>query len=134
MIIQTTPLVSLLVGTRKMRCLILCLNETWEPTSWRSFASYRRWRRDVLMGHRGYVPLRRCWVFHLRPIEMSRRPADGASSLRPLETSSQHTNNTSWRRTTETSLDVSFERYLRRRWVHCLTVFSEYFIQFIFYD
>ena len=111
-------------------------SETW----WRrttmtllgvSFASYRRRRRDVLMGHREYVPLRRCWVFHLRPIEMSWRPANGASSLRPLETSSRHTNKTpwrrttekSWRRSTETSLGVSFERHLRRRWVHCVTVF-----------
>ena len=39
-----------------------------------SFGSYRRCRRDVLMGHRGYIPLRhlgdiplrRGWVFHLR--------------------------------------------------------------------
>ena len=54
-------------------------SETW----WRrttatllgvSFGSYRRRRRDVLMGRRGYVPLgrlgdvplRRLWVFHLR--------------------------------------------------------------------
>ena len=41
-----------------------------------SFGSYRRRRRDVLMGRRGYVPLRllgdvplrRRWVFHLRLI------------------------------------------------------------------
>ena len=41
-----------------------------------SFGSYRRRRRDVLMGRRGYVPLRRLgdvplrlrWVFHLRLI------------------------------------------------------------------
>ena len=41
-----------------------------------SFGSYRRRRRDVLMGRRGYVPLRRPgdvqlkrrWVFHLRLI------------------------------------------------------------------
>ena len=39
-----------------------------------SFGTYRRRRRDVLMGRRGYIPLRRlgdvrmrgCWVFHLR--------------------------------------------------------------------
>ena len=39
-----------------------------------SFETYRRRRRDVLMGRRGYVPLRRlgdvpmkrCWVFYLR--------------------------------------------------------------------
>ena len=39
-----------------------------------SFETYRRRPRDVLMGHRGYVPLRRIvdvpmrrrWVFHLR--------------------------------------------------------------------
>ena len=39
-----------------------------------SFGIYRRCRRDVLMGRReyvplrrlGYVPLRRSWVFHLR--------------------------------------------------------------------
>ena len=39
-----------------------------------SFGSYRRRRRDVVMGRRGYVPLRRLgdlplrrwWVFHLR--------------------------------------------------------------------
>ena len=54
-------------------------SETW----WRrttatllgvSFGSYRRGRIDILMGHRGYVPLRhlgdvplrRRWVFHLR--------------------------------------------------------------------
>ena len=112
-IIQTTPLVSLLVGTRKMRCLIWCLSKTWKPSRWRScqsnlkrsrdrsrdkasrqrnsetwwrrttatllgvsFGSYRRRRRDVLMGRRGYVPLRllgdvplrRRWVFHLRLI------------------------------------------------------------------
>ena len=38
------------------------------------FGTYRRRRRDVLMGRRGYVPLRRLgnvlvkrrWVFHLR--------------------------------------------------------------------
>ena len=56
-------------------------SETW----WRgttatlldvSFRSYRRRRRDVLMGRHGYVPLRRLgdvplrrrWVFHLRLI------------------------------------------------------------------
>ena len=56
-------------------------SETW----WRgttatllgvSFGSYRRRCRDVLMGRRGYVPLRRLgdvplrrlWVFHLRLI------------------------------------------------------------------
>ena len=56
-------------------------SETW----WRrttatllgvSFGSYRRRQRDVLMGRRGYVPLRRlgdiplrhCWVIHLRLI------------------------------------------------------------------
>ena len=33
-----------------------------------SFGSYRRRQRDVLMGCRGYVPLRRRWVFHLRLI------------------------------------------------------------------
>ena len=31
-----------------------------------SFGTYRRRSRDVLMGSQGYVPLRRCWVFHLR--------------------------------------------------------------------
>ena len=31
-----------------------------------SFGNYRRRRRDVLMGHGRYVPLRRHWVFHLR--------------------------------------------------------------------
>ena len=58
-----------------------CNPQTW----WRrttaallgvSFGSYRRRRRDVLMGRRGYVPLRRLgdiklrrrWVFHLRLI------------------------------------------------------------------
>ena len=30
---------SLLVGTRKMWCLIWCLNETWKPTSWNSWQS-----------------------------------------------------------------------------------------------
>ena len=38
------------------------------------FGTYKRRRRDVLMGRRGYVPLRRLgnvplrrrWVFHLR--------------------------------------------------------------------
>ena len=48
-------------------------SETW----WRrttatllgvSYGSYRRRPRDVLMERRGYVPLRRCWVFHLRVI------------------------------------------------------------------
>ena len=56
-----------------------CNSETW----WRrttatllgvSFRSYRRRRRDVLMGRSGYVPLRRLgevplrshWEFHLR--------------------------------------------------------------------
>ena len=62
-------------ATRKRNC------ETW----WRlttatllgfSFGSYRRRRRDILMGRRGYVPfirlgevtLRRRWVFYLRVI------------------------------------------------------------------
>ena len=54
-------------------------SETW----WRrttttllgvSFGTYKRRCRDVVMGRRGYVPMRRlgdvplrhCWVFHLR--------------------------------------------------------------------
>ena len=116
------------IFTGKHLCWSLFLLEKW----WRrttvtllgvSFGSYRRRRRDVLMGHCGYVPLRHSRVFRLRPTEMSWRRADGASSLRPLETSSRHTNKMSWRRTTETLLGVSFERYLRRRWVHVSTVF-----------
>ena len=115
-------------------------SETW----WRrttvmllgvSFGSYKRRCRDVLMGHHGKVPLRRRLVFHLRYMEMLWRRADGASSLRPFETSPRHTNKTSWRRTTDTSwwrstetlLSVSFERYLRRRWVHVSTVFFSIF-------
>ena len=92
-----------------------------------SFGSYRRRRRDVLMGRRGYVPLSRLggvplrcrWVFHLTLW----RGTDG-TSIRPLETSSWHTNKklsrrtteTSWRCSTETTLGVSFETYLRRHW------------------
>ena len=97
-----------------------------------SFGSYRRRRRDVLMGRHGYVPLRRlgdvplnvvgCFIWDL--FEMSWRRTDGTSLVRTHETSSQHSNKTSWRRTTETSwlrstetsLDVSFETYLRHRW------------------
>ena len=91
-------------------------SETW----WRrttatllgvSFGSYRRRRRDVLMGRHGYVPLRRlgdvplnvvgCFIWDL--FETSWRRTDETSSLRPLETWSRHTNKTSWRRTTDTS-------------------------------
>ena len=93
---------------------------------------YRRRRRDVLMGRRGYVslkrlgnvPLGRCWVFHWDLFETSWRRTDGTSLLRPFETSLRRSNKTSWRRTTEmswqrsfeTSLGVSFGTYLRRRW------------------
>ena len=114
-----------------------CSSETW----WRrttatllgvSFGSYRRCCRDVLMGRRGYVPLRRPgdvplrhrWVFHLRLIWDIVETYWWDVVIRHLKTSSQHTNKTSWRRTTETSLrrstetslGVSFETYLRRRW------------------
>ena len=112
-------------------------SETW----WRSttttllgvsFGSYRRRHKDVLMGRRGYIPLRRlrdvslrrrgCFIWDL--LETSWRRTDGTSSLRPHETSSRHINKTSWRRTTETSwqrssktsLGVSFETYVQRRW------------------
>ena len=105
-------------------------SETW----WRrttatlldvSHGSYTRCRRDVLMGRRGYVPLRRRWVFHMRLIlDVKETYWLDVVILHPLETSSRHTNKTSWRRTTETSwwrstetsLGVSFETYLRRRW------------------
>ena len=112
-------------------------SETW----WRSttttllgvsFGSYRKRHRDVLMGRRGYIPLRRlrdvslrrrgCFIWDL--LETSWRRTDGTSSLRPHETLSRHINKTSWRRTTETSwqrssktsLGVSFETYVRRRY------------------
>ena len=96
-----------------------------------SFGSYRRRRRDVLIGRSGYVPLRRVgdvplrrhWMFHLRLVWEWRR-TDATSSWPSHETSSRHTNKTSWRRitqtswrrSTETSLDVSFETFLRRHW------------------
>ena len=83
-------------------------SETW----WRrttatllgvSFGSYRRRRRDVLMGRRGYVPLKRLGDVPLRCLgcfiwdsfETSWRRTDGTSLLRPLETFSQHSNKTS---------------------------------------
>ena len=96
------------------------------------FGTYKRRRRDVLMGRRGYVPLRclgnvplrRRWVFHLRLFQTSWRRNDGASLSRLFEaslwrsnkTSLRRTTETSWRRSIETSLGVSFETYLRRRW------------------
>ena len=97
-----------------------------------SLGSYRRRRRDVLMGRRGYVlmrrlgtvRLRRRWVFHLRLVWGVVETYWGDVVLRPHETSSQHTNKTlkrpttemSWQRSTETLLGVSFETYRRRRW------------------
>ena len=80
-------------------------SETW----WRrtiatllsfSFGTYRRRRRDVLMEHQGYIPLRHRQLFHLRLVFLRRR-SNGTSLLRPLDTPS-------------TSLGVSFETYLRR--------------------
>ena len=44
----------------------LCWRRTTATLLGVSFGSYRRRRRDVLMGRGGYVPLRRHWVFHLR--------------------------------------------------------------------
>ena len=123
-------------------------SETW----WRrttatllgvSFGSYRRRRRDVLMGRGGYVPLRRLsdvplrrhWVFHLRLVWDVVKTYHwdvlvtyhwdvlGCFIWDLFETSWRRTTEKSWRRSTETSLGVSFERHLRRRWVHCVTVF-----------
>ena len=92
-------------------------SETW----WRrttatllgvSFGNYRKRSKDVLVGRRGYIPLKRLgdvplrlvWVFHLCLIwDVVETSSDGTFSLRPLKTSSRHTNKTSWRRTTETS-------------------------------
>ena len=96
-------------------------SETW----WRhitatllevSFGSYRRCCRDVLMGRRGYVPLRHLWVFHLRLIwdvvETYWWDVVITSPWDVVTTS----NKMSWRHTSETFGDVS----LRRRWVFCL--------------
>ena len=81
-----------------------------------SFGTYRRRRRDVLVGRREDVPLRRLWVF-----ETSWRCTDGFLCL--PETSPQCSNKMLWRPTTETSrrrstelLSVSFETHLQRRW------------------
>ena len=94
-----------------------------------SFESYRRHRRDLLMGRRGYDVLVTyhwdvvgCLIWDL--FETSWRRTDGTSSLRRLDTLSQHASKTSWRCTTETSwqhltetsLGVSFETYLWRCW------------------
>ena len=89
-----------------------------------SFGNYRRRRRDVLMGHGRYVPLRRHWVFHLRLIWDVVETYWWDVVITSHETSSRHTKKTSWRCTTETcwrcstetSLGVSFETYLRRPW------------------
>ena len=89
-IIQTTPLVSLLVGTRKMRCLIWCLSKTWKPSRWRSCQSNLKRSRD--------------------------RSRDKASRQGNSETSWIRTTETPCWRTTETSLDVSFDTLLRRCW------------------
>ena len=104
-------------------------SETW----WRrttatllgvSFGSYRRRRRDVLMGRSGYVPLRRLgdvplrrrWVFHLRliwdvvetywwdVIIMS-----AVIMTHTNKTSWRHITQKFWRRSIESSLGVSFE-------------------------
>ena len=119
-------------ATRKRNC------ETW----WRlttatllgvSFGSYKRRRRDILMGRRGYVPfirlgevtLRRRWVFYLRR-------TDGMSSLLLLDdnkTSWRRTSDMSWRRSTETSLGVSFETYLRRTERRCYDVVTTFYCQ-----
>ena len=97
-----------------------------------SFWTYRRRRRVVLMGGRGYVPLRRLgdvplrhrWVFIYDLFETSWRRTDWTSLFRPLQTSSRRSNKTSWRstietscrRSIETSLGVSFGTHLRRHW------------------
>ena len=101
-----------------------------------SFGSYRRRRRDVLMGRGGYVPLRRHWVFHLRLVwdvvetywwdVVITSPWDVIATYQEdvvktslgvsFETSWRRTTETSWRRSTEMSLGVSFDTYLRRPW------------------
>ena len=89
------------------------------------FGTYRRRRRDVLMGRQGYVLLDVLVTYHWDVVgcfiwdlfETSRIGTDGTSLLRPLETSSRRSNKmwwrrtteTSWWRSTETSLGVSFE-------------------------
>ena len=95
-----------------------------------TFGTYRRRRRDVIMGRHGYIPLRRfsdvplrvvgCFIWDLS--ETSWRRTDRTRLLRPFKTSSQRSNKTSYRRTTETScrrstktsLGVSFGTYLPR--------------------
>ena len=90
-----------------------CNSQTW----WRcttvtlldvSFGSYRRRRRDVLMGRRGYVPLKRLGTYH--------SDAVGCFIWDLFEALWRHTTETSWWRSTEMSLGVSFEMYLPRRW------------------
>ena len=97
-----------------------------------SFETYKRRRRDELMGRRGCVPLRRLggatmrrsWMFHLRLVWDVVKTYRWESLLRPLETSPRRSSKmswtriteTSWRRSIEKSLSVSFETYLRRRW------------------
>ena len=83
-----------------------------------SFGSYKRRRRDVIMGRRGYVHWDVLvayhwdvvWCFIRDLFETSWGRTDGTSSLRAHETSSHYTNKSLWRRTTEMPQGVSFER------------------------
>ena len=84
-----------------------------------SFGSYRRCRRDVPMGRRGYVPLRhigdvplrRCWVFHLRFIwDVVETYWWGVVITSPWDVV------TLYQQDVVKSLGVSFETYLRRCW------------------
>ena len=114
----------------------LCWRRTTATLLGVSFGSYRRRRRDVLIGRSGYVPLRRVgdvplrrhWMFHLRLVwdvvktyhwdvlATFHWDVIGCFIWDLFETSWRRTTEASWRRSTETSLGVSFETYLRRHW------------------
>ena len=93
------------------------------------FGTYRRGRRDVLIGvvdtyHWDVLVRTTETSLGVDLFETSWKRTDGTSLLRPFETSLRRSNKTSWRRTTETSwrrsietsLGVSFGTYLRRHW------------------
>ena len=82
-----------------------------------SFGSYKRRRRDVLMGRSGYVPLRRHWVFHLRLL--LRRRGDVLMGRRHYVPMRRH-NNIPIRRRKDAPLRCVGHVPLRRHWVFYL--------------
>ena len=87
-----------------------------------SFGTYRRRHRELVIGRRGYVPLSRHWLFHLRLVWDVKETYWWDVIVTSFEDVVMTSNKTSWRRTiemswqrsNETLFGVLFGMYLRR--------------------